>query len=222
MSFMQKTIYIFSSGVVTSGVYLVDNSRFTLDQILADDNGAYKYKGSPCSYVYYNGIECKKAHLKNESWFIKRRIGRKYVDECVDKQKIFALIRGYRVHNTQKGFSNTVCRVKSIETGCFLKFCLVINEWTENEVTDPDFQISCHGNSKKENSRSTPYLRTEKNVLLKMEEKVKNGERAQIVYDNAIEESGGPFNCISSSTQPRNPKQVCFSHGQAKNLIFIF
>lgn len=193
-------------GTVTSATYLVNNDRNSLDSIMADDNGVYKNIGTPTNYFFYADGDCQKAHCEEQQWFVKKRVGKKYTNEAVEKEKIFALVRTYRRHSVQKSFTNTICRIKSITTEKFMKYCLVINAWSGEEATD--FRIACHGNAKRNTARSTPFIRTEKRVLKLMEDDLQEGNRPESTYDQGIDNSGGPFRCSSQSTQPRNQKQV--------------
>ncbi|XP_057298383.1 uncharacterized protein LOC130629260 [Hydractinia symbiolongicarpus] len=148
----------------------------------------------------------KKHILRSSKGLLKKRVGKKYTNEAVEKEKIFALVRTYRRHSVQKSFTNTICRIKSITTEKFMKYCLVINAWSGEESTD--FRIACHGNAKRNTARSTPFIRTEKKVLKLMEDDLKKGNRPESTYGQGIDNSGGPFRCSSKSTQPRNQKQM--------------
>ena len=63
-----------------------------------------------------------------------------------------------------------------------------------------------HGNSKPSTTR--PYIRTSKSLLERQDQLLSNGKRPQDVYDLLLEESGGPFSLTSSSSAPRNMKQI--------------
>lgn len=175
---------------------------------MADDNGVFKYEGSPSNNLHYDNLQCTTttAHLKEGKWFVKRRSGRKYVDEEVNPSKVFILTRTYKRHVVEKDFCNTICRIKNAASGKYQKYCLVINEWTGPQKST--LTMKCHGNAKTDNAKATPFMRTERNVLKEMNAGIKNGGRIQEVYHSAIESSGGPLKCTSQSKQPRNPKQV--------------
>ncbi|XP_066921155.1 uncharacterized protein [Clytia hemisphaerica] len=192
----------------TSGIYLVDNNKYTFDDILADDNGVYTYEGSPTNHVYFENGYCYTAH-KNENengYFIKRRTGKRYVDEFVNRDNVYVLYRTYRRHTFYKGFTNVVCRIKNVD-GVSLRYCLVIYEWESGEE-ESNFTVPCHGNAKTEIMKETPFLRTEKRIINTMKDNLKNGERPQDIYINNIESSGGPMNGTSVSSFPRNMKQI--------------
>ena len=186
---------------------MVDNERYTLDEIVADDNGVYTYEGCPTNLIHYENGVCQTVRKnENNDYFINRRTGQKYTKEIVDRTAVFVLYRTYRRHSFHCGYSNIICRVKDLD-GISQRYCLVINQWA-NEEEDTNFSLPCHGNAKTQNAKNTPFLRTEKNVLQSMKEDIKNGAKPQNVYQHAVCLSGGPFKSTTQSQQPRNQKQV--------------
>lgn len=174
---------------------------------MADDNGVYTYDGCPTNLVYYENGTCFTAHQnENNGYYIKRRAGRKYNEEMVNRKSIFVLYRTYRRHSFHKDYSNIICRIKDID-GAPKNYCLVINDWT-NGHEENNFIIPCHGNAKSHSAKSSPFIRTEQNVLKSMGEQINKGEKPQVIYHEAINSSGGPFKSVTQSQEPRNKKQV--------------
>ena len=77
---------------------------------MADDNGVFKYEGSPSKSFLYDNLQhtTTTAHLKDGRWLVKRRSGRKYFDEEVNPSDVFILTRTYRRHMVEKNFCNCV------------------------------------------------------------------------------------------------------------------
>ena len=200
---------ILFTGCHKSGAYLVDGNKFTLNDVMCDDNGLYKHEGTPTNYCYYDGSKCIKAHEIKAKWYIKQRNGKKYFDREVESRKIFMLSRIYRRHRQETKFRNTVCRIKEINSEKFKRYMLVINEWDEG-IEEPYQTLPkrCHGNAKTVTAKATPFLRTTKKTMDSLKDELEKGHRPTTVYDMGIQMSGGPFKCSSQSTQPRNPKQV--------------
>ena len=135
------------------------------------------------------------SRLKEGKWFLKRRLGRKYIDEEVNPSEVFILTRTYRRHVVEKDFCNTICRIKNVASGKYQMYCLVINEWTGPQKSSPT--MKCHGNAKTDNTKATPYMRTERSVVKEMKASIENGGQIQEVYHTAIESSGGPLTLSS-------------------------
>ena len=195
-------------GMVQKGMYLVDNLKHTLEDILADDNGSYSSEGSPTNSFHYDGSVCAKARLADGKWCIKQRNGKKYQDVEVPEKEVFILHRLYRQHKTEENFTNTVCRIKNVETKQFQRYCLVTYDWSKYPKEAEDFVKKCHGNAKKITAKSTPFIRTAKDTIQNMRSELQKGVRPQVAYGRCIESSGGPMRSSSMSKQPRNPKQV--------------
>ena len=52
-------------------MFLIDGDKYSLNDALCDDNGIYKYEGSPTNIVFYDNEECTKACQVEEKWYIK-------------------------------------------------------------------------------------------------------------------------------------------------------
>lgn len=191
---------------MTKGIYLVDSSH-GLNAILADDNGVYSHDGSPTNLFFYENEKCITAHKSENIYFIKERAaGRTYLQKNVDQSRIFNLQRIYRRHSFHKAFINIVCKITDVN-GNLAKYFLVINHW-ESVNPESNFVVPCHGNAKQECAKATPFLRTEKAVLLDLKEKIENGKAPKNAYHDAVHSTGNPLVCSSQSKAPRNKKQV--------------
>jgi len=150
---------------VSSGIYLIDSQRHNFDAILADDNGHCINEGTPSSMVHFDKVtgSCITVHKQKykDQYFIKKRIGRKYLEELVNNDSVFILQRYYRRHSFHKDFLNLICRIKSL-SGESKRYILIINE--KNDSNKENFTIPCHGNATTTHAVTKPYLRTEKKV----------------------------------------------------------
>ena len=209
-------------GVTESGVILVDLSKYSFNDIMADDNGSYKYEGSPAQAFYFCNNDCIKAHRADGKWIIKRRRGKKYVEETAPEGCVYILHRTYRRHKIETNFTNIACRLKLPHSNEFARYCLLINSWAAAQDEHQVFQKACHGNATRPLSMETPYMRTAPSVLNKMKDDIRAGSAPRDAYKNAIENSGGPYNSQSQSEEPRNPKQVCIEHFAFKIYHFSF
>ena len=188
-------------------MFLVDNEKYSLCQILADDNGIYRNQGCPTNYFIFDGKNCTTVHKRDESFIIKKRVGRQYEEEVVDQKDVFILMRHYRRHSFHKNFMNLICRINRI--GCKPeKYSLVINHWDAKSDNKENLSIPCHGNSRTPHATSRPFIGTEKNVAEKIKTALNEGKRPSEVYTELINSSGGPLKSKSTSEQPRNLKQV--------------
>lgn len=191
-------------GETNSGAYLIDLEKFKFSDILADDNGTYKYKGSPVLPFYFTGDDTLKAHSIDNKWYVKKRCCRTYTNVEVSAEKVFIIHRIYRSHKFHKSFTNIVCRVKRSDQTNFMKYCLTMYDW-EKDSEEVDILVKLpHGNASRPNSITTPYIRTSSSTLRSMEEHLPTGEIPNKVYSQALQKSGGPFTSKSLS----EPKQV--------------
>ena len=194
--------------VTDSGAFIVDLKKHTFEDVMSDDNGAYKWEGSPSNTFFFNFAECAKVRQIDNKWYRKIRHGKRYFDEEVPLESIFTLLRTYRRHKTQPGFTNIMCRVKSVLTNEYQRYGLMIYQWDKTASRTEEVQAGPHGNARKPNSLATPYIRTSPSVLSNIREDLQNGMKPTKAYENAMEKSGGPFQSTSQCQEPRNLKQV--------------
>ncbi len=156
-------------GIVPKEIYLVDNLQYSLEEILADDNGSYSNNGSPTNCFHYDGSVCTNAHLTNGNWFIKQRNDKKYKDTGAPETEAFNLHRIYRLHKTEENFVSTVCRIINVETNQLHRYCKGTYDWIAELKNTEEFGKNCHGNAKKNCSQIYSIHKDSKNNYAKNE-----------------------------------------------------
>ena len=79
---------------------------------------------------------------------------------------------------------------------------------TLDEDEDRDVEILPHGNSKVDEVRQKPYHKTAKRTLQAREDMLCHGKDANEVYDEVLDNWGGPLESKSQEEEPTNFKQV--------------
>lgn len=189
-----------------------ENKMFTLetfdqDEIMCDDNGAYKNLKVVKTYyrvqfITTTKIKTQLAHTDGKDFFVKERRSRKYVNVSVPTDEVYLLERTYRDNKNFKGLRHLVVRAKN--TIKHERFCCVIYSRSAETIED-DTVLLPHGNSKK--NLSSSYIRTSKTILEKEDEMLEMEGRPSMVYDQMVR-NANPFTSCSQSQEPRNLKQV--------------
>lgn len=189
-------------------VYTVKESD--LKKITCDDNGAYIGSKNVTTHYLVEDIDqiltAKKVHKSDDSYYINIRQGQTYVATPVEKENVYLLERYYRQNKSIPNLRRIIVRVKRVTNVLFEPYICVVFNLNGDAKDVSEVKLLEHGNSKHSGKR--PYIRTSQYVLEQEDELLSGGKRPHEVYDILVEESGGPFASTSSSTEPRNLKQI--------------
>ena len=178
-------------------VYTVKEDN--LEKITCDDNGAYLNSRNVKTHYLVEELDgtlrAKKVHKSDDGHFINKRQGQGYVAVPVGDESVYLIERYFRQGKSIPNLQRMIVRVKRVIDDKFEAYVCVVYHLDGDVKEAVEVELLEHGNSKPSTTR--PYIRTRKSVL----------ER-QDVYDILLEESGGPFSSASSSSAPRNVKQI--------------
>ena len=97
-------------------------------------------------------------------------------------------------------------RVKRVTDDKFEPYLCVVYHLDDDVKDVIEVELVEHENNKPSTTR--PYIRTSKSVLELQYQLLSNDKQPQDVYDILLKESSGPFSSTSSSSAPRNVKQI--------------
>ena len=183
--------------------------KVDLNEIMCDDNGVYMKKKSVKTYYYATfqsetTLSAKYAQFDANSYFVKQRESRSYVNMIFPNNKVYLIKRIYRENKNFKSLQYLVVRVKKITIDEYERFYCVVHCNLGPETKDQPLKLP-HRNSK---TLTAPYIRTSKAVLEREEELLhRDSTRPSIVYDKLIREND-TYTSYSQSEEPRNLMQV--------------
>ena len=193
-------------GVRSTYFYVCDTGKNSLDDIYADDNGAYAGSRSKKEVCYKDG-DCFRTAKQDENgnYFYNKKINnRKYEKVPISTENVVILHRYYR---SSKNFSlkRIVSTLSYPDLGKNVTYVGVAYLCKKVSEGDP---IMSHGNSTTPASLVRPYIRTSKEILRKGDELLTKGFNVRKVYDSLTSLSGGPLRSESQGQEPRNMKQI--------------
>ncbi len=181
------------TGISFDFSYTANLHDFSLDEVLCDDNGAFRNYSTKDKYY---AIELDKNKIKHM-----QKVNRLFSSS----NKLFLIRRYYYCSLSQSKFKKKIIQVKEIsQEKDFINACLVIYHWENGKVKK--FSPKPHGNSKK-NTR--PYNRKNKKLLQKLKNETVNSKNLNNLYDKFIKNSAKntPLSSLPSGTkQLRNHK----------------
>ena len=195
-------------GCRTSGTFVVDLSKLDdRDDIKADDLGVWKNQGVRSTYcsIKFESEEVKKITV----------LGSK---PAVMRSSVYRLKRTYWIHAED----NRVCRrIFELEGKTFSMyshylpsfsnidhynkmhpFCILQYSYPHGD--DCKIKGQPHKNSKEK----SPFNRSKKSVLVKIESEVQKSAQPTNVYNKVFQECGGVVSASSCGSLPRNRKQI--------------
>ena len=90
---------------------------------------------------------------------------------------------------------------------------MVTYEWEKVDEIPDSFEKTCHGNATSIKCRSRPFIRTAPSTISSMRATLTNGvTNPTLIYEDALNNSGGPFRSNSQSEEPRDMAQVSYSY----------
>ena len=116
---------------------------------------------------------CKRC--SSNKWKYKERNGRQYLDTEIPMENIYILDRYYRTNKSIEQLKMMVVRIELMESEVPLPYSCVIYS-LDGEGPDDVTEIKCvsHGNNKKAEELSQPYIRISKSVFQEMDTCRKN------------------------------------------------
>jgi hypothetical protein len=196
-------------------VYTVSN--VSLNDVTADDNGAYitNTGDTPCVVERdENGriilVQCLKKDKCQRLYYKQRIAGNEWKDVEPQPEKMYTLHRYYRESKSFKGLRMIVATLKGhAGTDVHPRVCVVYSfvEDSGDKVLDSEPSLP-HGNMKRKEHLQQPYYRTSSSVLKRIDNLLETSVAPSSVLDTVMDESGGPMQSTSVSSEPRNLTQV--------------
>ena len=181
-----------------------------LEKITCNDNGAYLNSRNAKTHYLVEKLDgtlrAMEVHKSDDGYFINKRQGQGYVAVPVGDESVYLIERYYRQNKWIPNLQRMMVRVKRVIDDKFEAYVCVVYHFDGDVKEVIEVELLEHGNSKPSTTR--PYIRTSKSVLERQDQLLSNGKRPQDVYDIFLEESDGPFSSTSSSSAPRNVKQI--------------
>ena len=197
--FREKTV----KGLRNNYFYVADITQNSLQDINADDNGAYKQIRNTSTMFHYKGDKVHTVYRNGEELYYNRKVSyNRYEKVHVSVEEVVTLHRRYC---KAKSFplKRIVMTINPID-GPIIPYVAVLYQ-IDSPITE-DKRTLCHGNSKENESR--PYIRTSKKVLSKTKDFLQEGNTCKGAYDKVNALSGGVYESSSQSDELRNMKQV--------------
>ena len=181
-----------------------------IKKITCDDNGAYLNSRNVKTHYLVEELDgtlgAKKVHKSHDGYFINKRQGQGHVAVPVRDESVYLIERYYRQNKSIPNLRRMIVRVKRVTDDKFESYVCVVYHLDGDVKEVVEVELLEHGNSKPSTTR--PYIKTSKSVLERQHQLLSNGKRSQDAYDILLEVSGGPFSSTSSSSAPRNVKQI--------------
>ena len=186
-------------------IYTIKNK--TQEQITNDGNGAYINSRSTSRNFFVeienNKVtECNVIHKDGNLYFYNKRFtSRSYKKTFVGSESIHCIKRYYRYNKSVPSLRLMITKV--FVNGTEHPYTCVMYYNGSDEDHQDNLVVLPHGNSKS----LQPYIRTDKKVLDSIDNKLDSQSDSDI-FHSVLGEFGGPIHSTSSSTEPRNQKQV--------------
>ena len=176
-----------------NALFVVDLDSVPLRNLTADDNGSwaistprrtYQVKGSSTGNI----LSIKKTETAGSD--------------------VYTLFRQYGTHKATKReknveFKRVVATMKNTSTGDIIPIAIL--HYFFKDCPEQDIVLAPHGNARGTSKR--PYMRTEPSTLQSIKESCHN-KKPKKLYGETFKSSGGLLESSTTSSEPRNPKQV--------------
>ena len=132
----------------------------------------------------------------------------------------YVLFRQYGTHRATKRekdveFKRGIATLKNMSTGEILPF--VILHYFFKDCPEQNIVLAPHGNTRGTSKR--PYIRTEPSILQIIE--VCHDKKPKRLYGETFKSRGGLLESDSSSSEPRNPKQMYNARFTTKKTFLV-
>lgn len=176
-----------------NAVFVVDLDSVPLKNLTADDNGSWSISTPRRMY------QVKHSNTGNI-------LSIKKTDTV--SSDTYTLFRQYATHKATKRekdveFKRVVATIKNMSTGHVLPIAVL--HYFFKDCPEQDIVLAPHGNARGTCKR--PYMRTEPSTLQSIKEDCHN-KKPKKLYGETFKSSGGLLESGSTSTEPRNRKQV--------------
>ena len=192
-------------GMRNNYFYIVNIAQNSLQDINADDNGAYTNTRNTSTAFYCKEDKVYTVNKNGNELYYNQKVSyNKYKKVPVCDKEIVTLHRRY---SKSKSFpmKRIIVTISDQMDGPIIPFAGVLYQ-TDSAITD-DTPVLCHGNSKVENE-SRPYFRTSQELLSKTKTFLEKGISCKETYDEVNSLSGGVYKSLSQSSELRNLQQV--------------
>ena len=190
--------------VRTNFFYVTDPTNADIN---ADDNGAHTKSRNTTKLCTIATGQVFIVHRNDTEYYYSKRIA------CNSYTRVEETISVRRAYGKAKSFTltRTVINISYPSCGPESPF-LAIAYHTESTIKEST-PVLLHGNTAKDSFLTKPYIRTNKGVLEKAKQMVRDGLKPKTIYDTININTGGVYFSTLQSNELRDSKQV-FKQGQ--------
>lgn len=180
-------------GVRHNAVFVISLEKVNMQDLTADDNGSWEV----CS--------------PRRKYSVERDSSTGYVlsvkEAVKDADNVYTLIRQYGTHKASKKEKGVEFKriISTLKDPNDTLAPLAVLQYFFKGGKEEDIVLAPHRNARGINKR--PFLRTAASVLQDIKKHCFT-KKPKVLYDESFEKSGGLLGSSSTSSEPRNPKQV--------------
>ena len=126
---------------------------------------------------------------------------------------VYAVERYYRQNKSIVDLKRFIVKIKNYNTGKYYDHFALI--YSRDPNVNEDDKILPHGNSKCTSARSN--IRASNKILEVEDQLLSSGYSVADIYDKVLQESGGPLNSQSQSSEPRDKPQIYRRKNKKRN-----
>lgn len=188
LAFEREFVKSLPKAVRTNSIFCVDLNTFRLEDVKADDNGAYKENGNKHRYYEINENSCRFLSSQNNP----RYKSNKFVYHIY-------ICFGTSLSNIH--FRRKMIRIRNCSDPSIFDVLILSYYWDSNS-TNQNFELKAHGNASK---RESPYFRTSSTTLSKIKQVTKEAGSIKMNYIKLVDDLK---ESESVSEMPRNYTQI--------------